>query len=298
MELVAILGASGSGKSELALRLARELDCYIFSLDSLSIYREINIASAKPRSSELSEIRHFAVDILSPSEPSNAALFSSLLNTAYEESKKAGKRALLIVGGSSFFLKAYIDGLAPNPPIDDAVRERVAEILRDKERAFLELKRLDPHYCEVIFPHDSHRLRRGFEIFFGSGEIPSDYFARYKCEQKSHKIRIYELSIAREILRERILLRTIAMLRCGLIDEVCALEARYTRAPQAMKSIGVIEVLEFLDGRFSRDELRDLITTHTAQLAKRQSTFNRTQFGKIYHMESEDIYRDVLEFLG
>lgn len=294
MQIFAILGATASGKSDLAIRLARALDCFIFSLDSLAIYREIDIASAKPEASILRSIRHFGINELIPDQPSHAALFVELFHKALEESRHAGKESLLLVGGTGFFLKCIMEGVSPTPLLDDSLKERLKAELHDLPALWERLYKIDPAYIATLARNDAHRLRRALEIYEGSGLAPSEWFALHPPTPLETPLCLYELTIPRETLRERIARRTEVMLESGLIDEVCYLEARYTRAPQAMKSIGIIETLGYLDGAIPRSELAGLIATHTAQLAKRQVTFNKTQFGAIEHLGAEEIYEAIL----
>ena len=106
---------------------------------------------------------------------------------------------------------------------------------------------------------------------------------------------IFNIDVDRDILRQRIALRTSKMLETGLIDEVCYLEHKYSRAPHSMSSIGIIEVLEYLDNRVSKEELLTNISTHTAQLAKRQQTFNRTQFKNITHAPLNELEKIIIK---
>ena len=293
MKLFAIIGASASGKSELALSLARALECPIFSLDSLSIYREIDIASAKPSPKELSEVRHFGINLLAPYERSNAALFVKEFHKALEESQNAGKAALILAGGTGFFLKAILEGLSPTPILTQEHQARIGQLMSNPAEAFAFLKALDPHFCARLSAGDSHRIRRGIEIYVGSGIIPTEWFRLHPPKPLEYDIPTYNIMLEREILLERIKKRTEGMIARGLIDEVRTLESRYTRAPQAMKSIGILETLAYLDGTLKRDELAPLITTHTAQLAKRQTTFNKTQL-RTYDLRAGEIFEAIL----
>lgn len=278
IRLIAILGGSGSGKSQLGLELAKKLDCEIFSLDSLSIYQEIDIASAKPTKEELKSVFHYAVDILSPTEHNNATLFASLLQKAIHSTQKKGKNTLLIIGGSSFYLKAIIEGLSPLPTPTQEQSQRVKEQIASLTSPLDFLLTLE---SSLPFSHnDTYRIHKYLEIYFSTGLAPSLYFQNNPKIPFPYAIEKYALVLPREVLRERIALRSEKMLKEGIIEEAKYLLERYGEEIQPFGSIGLKECKDYLKGQIqSKEELISLITTHTSQLAKRQSTFNRTQFG-------------------
>jgi tRNA dimethylallyltransferase len=277
---LAIIGPTASGKTSLALELANRHNGIILSLDSLAVYRHIDIASAKPTRSERGSIRHFGLDLIDPDQPFDVVRFV----TSYQEAHAFAlehHQPLIIVGGSGFYLRTLLEGISPLPPITEAVQERVSHALHDAGYAYRSLSRIDPHFANAIEPSDRYRIEKGLTIYYASGESPSRWFAAHPPEAVVHQpLPIYEITVARPLLRKRIVLRTTKMIRDGLIDEVCSLERTYTRAPNAMKSIGISEVLEYLDGRYSREQMIEKIVIHTARLAKRQVTFNRSQLGE------------------
>jgi len=138
---------------------------------------------------------------------------------------------------------------------------------------------LHPSYISNISPSDSYRIEKALSIYLSTNQSPSSYFASHPPEPIiSNSLIIYDIPTDRGILRERIAKRTKDMISRGLIDEVAYLEKRYTRSPNSMKAIGIKETLDYLDGLYTIRELEEKITTNTARLAKRQSTFNRSQF--------------------
>ena len=128
---------------------------------------------------------------------------------------------------------------------------------------------------------DAYRIEKALLIYEASGICASEWFKKNPPKPIIQNLDIYNIEVKRDILRQRIAKRTKQMLRLGLIDEVCLLEKKYTRLPNSMGAIGIVEVLQYLDGYTSKDEMIQNISTHTAQLAKRQDTFNRTQFENI-----------------
>lgn len=293
--LIAILGPSASGKSALALEIAKEIDAEIFSLDSLSIYKEIDIASAKPKKSDLGTIKHYGINELEITEPNNAMVFKNLLDLAIEKTKK---QTLLIVGGSSFYLKAMIDGLSVMPVISEKEREAITAQIDSLSNPYEFLSKIDPLYATSIQPKDSYRISKALEIFFATHTPPSEYFTTHPKIALQSPIRLYEIATHREKLREKISLRTHQMIEEGIVQEIEYLLKKYPKNSQPFKAIGPKECISYLQGEITYEELPILISTHTAQLAKRQSTFNRTQFCNISRLSAKEIYEDILNFLS
>jgi tRNA dimethylallyltransferase len=281
---LAIIAPTASGKTALSIDLAHELNAVILSLDSLAVYKKIDIASAKPNLSERNGIIHFGIDCIFPNEIFDVTEF-------YEEYKKAKKFAinngknLIIVGGTGFYLKSLIDGLSKIPKISLETKEQVQKELQDIEKLYQKLFMLDEQYMKKIASTDKYRIEKASEIFYETELTPSEYFLQNKPQPLVDNLPIYEIQTDPEILRGRIKQRTKIMLNEGLIDEVISLEKEYARAPNSMNSIGISETLDYLDSKITRLELEDLVSIHTAQLAKRQRTFNKSQFKHVNKVE-------------
>lgn len=277
MKQLALIGSTASGKSDLALSLALENNAIILSIDSLSIYKEIDIASAKPSSNELESVEHFGINRLFPNETATVFTFIDEYRHAYARAVSEEKN-LIIVGGSSFYLKSMIDGLSYIPKITDKTKQVVMELMRDLGEAYRFLSQIDPITMAKIESNDSYRIEKMLHLYYQTSTAPSLWFQEHPPQSIITHCPVLNIHIDREHLRERIALRTQKMVHAGLIDEVAELERLYGRAHNSMKAIGVIETLEFLDGEINKETLIDKITTHTAQLAKRQQTFNTNQF--------------------
>jgi tRNA dimethylallyltransferase len=297
MKEIALIGPTASGKSDLALRLAREHNAYILSLDSLAIYKEINIASAKPSQEELSQVRHFGVDLIYPNEEFSVGIFVKEYLKLKELCIKEGKN-LVIVGGSSFYLRTLLQGLSPIPEYSQETLEKVQEMILDLPSAYKFLEKKDPGYMHGIEPSDRYRIEKMLLISIETGLSPTHYFEKNPAKPIITDLPIYEIDVKRSYLRERIELRTHKMIELGLVDEVCALEYKYTRKPNALKAIGIIEVFEYLDGRITLKQMIDEIIIHTAQLAKRQQTFNKGQFPDRKLLNIEDIYTEATRYFN
>ncbi len=290
---LSIIGPTASGKSDLAIKVAQKIDAYILSIDSLSIYKEIDIVSAKPSKEELQSIKHFGINELYADEYFSVEIFINLYKKVKELCLNENKN-LIIVGGTSFYLMSLLSGLSPLPAIDAKISSSVKEELCELNECYNLLYEADGEYMKNISPNDSYRIEKALLIFRASGLIPSDYFRANPPKPIIENLDIYNIDVDRDILRKRINTRTKKMCESGLIDEVCYLEQKYTRAPHSMNSIGIVEVLDFLDGKCTKEQMSELISTHTAGLAKRQQTFNRTQFQNVISAKLNELERLLL----
>ena len=275
---LAIIGSTASGKTALSIELAKKIDANLLSLDSLAIYKEIDISSAKPTIEERQDIKHFGIDVLYPNESFDVTTFIKLYKKAKEESIKESKN-LIIVGGTSFYLNVLLKGISELPKISKEAKEKTQNLLSNLEEAYNFLSQKDPSYMKKIEKSDRYRIEKMLNLFFQTKITPTEYFkANPPKATITEKLPIYEIEVERDILRKRIELRTQKMLKDGLIDEVFYLEKTYTREPNCMKAIGIKEVLAYFDGYYTKEEMQQRIVIHTAQLAKRQRTFNKSQF--------------------
>jgi len=295
---IALIGATGSGKSAMALEIASKYNGIILSLDSLAIYRKINIASAKPSPEELTEIPHYGINILEPDEPFNVTCFTDLYRRAKEHALKYGC-PLLVVGGSSFYLKVLLNGISPLPDISETVRERAKTLLDDLPGAYSLLRRKAPNFSKALKPTDRYRIEKGLLILLQTGEDPLAYFEKHPpLPVISEPMPVFEISLERAVLRKKIERRTDGMLDAGLLDEISALEYTYGRSPNSMKAIGIVEVLAYFDGLYDYQTMRQKIITNTARLAKRQQTFNRSQFEGVIRDTPLPLEKKIISTLG
>ena len=270
MKELAIIGTTASGKTALSLEIANKTNSIILSLDSLCVYKEIDIASAKPTKIERGDIVHFGIDEVFPNEKFDVIEFLNLYKNAKEYAEKNMKN-LIIVGGTGFYLKALVDG------ISDGLKENTNLDMSLNDTYNL-LYSLDKEYMQKIEPNDKYRVEKAYSIYKQSGLTPSEYFLKNPKIALSPNLPIFEILWEKDELINRISLRTKQMIKSGLIDETIYLEKKYTRAPNCMSSIGIVETLEYLDGKISKQELEDKIIQNTLKLAKRQNTFNKGQF--------------------
>ncbi len=292
---IAIIGSTASGKSALAVDIAKRWNAIILSLDSLSIYKEIDIVSAKPTQKEQEGISHYGIDILYPNEAFDVTIFIRLYQEVYAIAQKEGKN-LIIVGGTGFYLKALIDGISKLPTLTSSHHQELYQQMLNPQEVYSMLFRIDPKYMSSIKPNDTYRIEKALSIYLVSNTTPSLYFKdNPPIPTIKEEIPIYAIETNREILRQRITQRTYNMIEHGLIDEVARLEYKYSRKPNSMKSIGIKETLDFFDGRLTKTQLIEKIIINTARLAKRQNTFNRSQFKGVISLELEALKERILD---
>jgi len=291
---LALIGPTASGKTALSIKVAKHMNAHILSLDSLAIYKEIDIVSAKPTAEERSGINHYGIDTIYPNEDFDVTTFITLYHDVCARCL-AGNKNLVIVGGTSFYLKMLIDGISHLPAISEKTSLRTTEYLLDIQKAYAFLADLDSQHMKNIEPNDVYRIEKALDIYFETSLTPTEYFKQHPpIATISEPLPIYQIVWDRDKLRKRIALRTELMLADGLIDEICMLEEKYTRKPNCMKSIGIKETLAFLDGIYTKEQLIEKITTNTARLAKRQTTFNNSQFENVVKGSVEELEKILL----
>jgi tRNA dimethylallyltransferase len=291
---LALIGPTASGKTALAVKIAQKHNAHILSLDSLSIYKEVDIVSAKPTKEERHDIVHFGIDHLWPHEAFDVTTFIRLYKKVYEACQKERKN-LVIVGGTGFYLKMLLEGISELPALSPEARTELDAQMRSPGEVYVRLESLDPTYMKQIGKRDIYRIEKALQIFLATGQRPSVYFRHSPPKPViSAPLPIYEIVWERSKLRERIIKRTEQMVNHGLIDEIIYLEKKYTRAPNCMKAIGIKETLMYLDGIYDKKMLTEKIATNTARLAKRQVTFNNSQFDNVIKGGVEDLEKLIL----
>lgn len=260
----------------MGVKVAKQTNSIILSLDSLAIYKEINVASAKPCMNEREGVVHFGVDEIYPNEAFNVTTYISLYKKAKDFAKTNNKN-LIILGGTSFYLDVLLRGVSKMPFIPDEVIKKADEILKDTQAAYATYLQ---HVKEpTIAKNDRYRLQKWFEFYLCEGITKEEYFKKNPpVPVINEKVPVYEIAVDKEVLKKRIDIRTKQMFDAGIVSEVKNLILKYGKEPKAFKAIGIIEVIEYLEKKHSLNETIELVATHTKQLAKRQRTFNRSKF--------------------
>lgn len=288
MKEIAIIGSTASGKTALSLQIASITNSIILSLDSLCVYKDIEIASAKPTVQERGDIVHFGIDEVFPNIDFDVIKFIELYKKAKEYALNNNKN-LIIVGGTGFYLKALIEGLS------QGVESKIKLDIPQNE-AYELLYNIDKEYMQRIEKNDRYRIEKAYAIYKQTGLSPSSYFEQNPKIPVAKNLKIFEILWEKDELKNRISQRTKIMIDSGLIDEVIFLERKYTREPNCMASIGIVETLEYLDGKLTKRELEEKISANTVKLAKRQNTFNKSQFPEKTSNIIENLNSDILKY--
>jgi len=310
--VIALLGPTAAGKTDLALGLAQRLNGEIISVDSALVYRGMDLGTAKPSAAEQALVPHHLIDLCDPSEPYSAADFCRDARTAIADIHARGRLPIL-VGGTMLYFKALLEGLSAMPASTAEVRAQVeAEAeLKGWPALHAELAELDPVSAARLHPNHSARIGRALEVYRMSG-IPMSQWQTNNSGGLAESYDWRQIAIApkqRSLLHERIALRFDAMLAAGLIDEVTQLKARpdlHLGLP-SMRAVGYRQVWQYLAGECDFAQMREAGIAATRQLAKRQFTWLRgwhdlrwvyTQADDGAEVSSEEILIKTLQLLA
>jgi len=299
MKQIAIIAPTASGKTALSISLAHQTNSIILSLDSLAIYKQIDIVSAKPTLKERDGIIHFGIDEIYPNEKFDVMKFIEIYNKAKAYAIKNNKN-LIIVGGTGFYLKAMIDGIsyipAPSIGIQKIIQEKLDTFTTNELYEYM--NRIDEEYMQNIKSNDSYRIEKALSVYLITKQKPSEYFKNNLANPIIKDIQLFEITWERELLRKRIEQRTNIMFESGLLDEVCFLINNYSREYTSMKSIGIKEALEYFDNKITKNEAIIKVAIATAQLAKRQRTFNNGQFKDVIKLPLDKMENEILKYFN
>lgn len=268
-----MVGPTAVGKTALSLELA-SLGFEIISVDSVQVYRFLDIGSGKPTKEERLFVRHYCIDVVDPDYNFTAGDFCKHADQAINNIAN-NKKIPLFVGGTGLYINAYFFGLSDIPAVDEDIKKNLKIELQERglKSLYEELRVCDPIFAARIHHNDRQRILRGLEVFRQCGVPLSSFFGK-KESRVSNSTLFVGLWIERELLRKRINQRVDAMIKAGFVEEVEALRSMgYGPHLKSMKSIGYLEVNQFLDGVISREELIDKIKINTARYAKRQMTW-------------------------
>lgn len=280
-KIVALMGPTAVGKTPLAIELAQKIDAEIVCIDSIAVYRDFNIASAKPSALEQERIPHHLIDIVHPIEPFSAGDFCRAARDAMEMIEKRGKN-ILLAGGSGLYFRALFNGMFAIPQKDFKIKEKLEEKIKIEGIYYVykELKELDPDSADAIHPHDRYRILRALEVYYTTGKR----FSEFKKEHKSviqNKILKIGLHLPRETLCQRISERTDQMFKKGLLEEVSSLLKKYPVTCKPFQSVGYKEVVSYVisrpGGSRNLTELKEQVSQKTRALVRRQLTWFRSE---------------------
>ena len=271
-----LIGPTSSGKSKLALALARKINGEIISCDSMQVYRGMNIGTAKPTQEEQKLVPHHLIDLMSPRTECSVFKHCQLTLKAIDQILQKGHTPI-IVGGSGLYCKALLDGLTPQPGKQTEIREKLEKLakLKGVKHLYSQLKKMDPKRAHALHQNDKRRIIRALEISESSKYIQSDSEQRAESlNSKGIEFIIFGLLRNRKELYERIEGRVDQMFQEGWIDEVKRIK-RVGLSKTAKAAIGYQEILEYLQGKRTLEETEGQIKKRTRHLAKKQMTWFR-----------------------
>ncbi|HNT52252.1 MAG TPA: tRNA (adenosine(37)-N6)-dimethylallyltransferase MiaA [Candidatus Syntrophosphaera sp.] len=274
--LVTIEGPTASGKSALALALARELGSQIVSADSRQVYRKLDIGTAKPKAAELEAVPHHLIGIIDPNDSYNAGRFCAAAQDIINRLQISGVLPI-VCGGTGLYVASLLRGLFPQVPVSQEVRQHLAQRLAGEglESLYRELSQVDPEFAARVSARDKQRILRGLEIWQTTGIPISEHWRRQRPQEDYRAFRILLLP-PRPLLYERINQRVRTMLEAGWLDEIREiLAAGWHPGCPGLSSLGYKELLPHILSGATLAECAALAAQHTRNYAKRQCTWYR-----------------------
>lgn len=276
--IIQILGPTGVGKSRTAVEIAKRIDGEIISADSMQVYKDFDIGTAKTSPKEMQGIPHYLIDIYSDCSQFNSSIFLEKSFLLSEDIVRRG-RVPVICGGTALYLKCMIKGIFPESKVKRIARETLNRIVDKKGVLYLwnRLNKVDPQYAEKIGQNDRVRIVRAMEIYYNNGKPPSEIFHLTQTPFQDYSFIRIGLNMDREELYRRIELRVDRMIDRGLKEEVEGLRKKYPTNCPPFKSVGYKEIGMYLDDEICFDRAVELIKQHTRNFAKRQLSWFRQE---------------------
>ena len=274
-KVVVICGPTASGKTALSIELAKRINGEIISSDSMQIYKDMDIGTAKPTKEEMQGIKHYLVDFVEPNKRYSVADFKKDAEKAIEEILKNGK-VPIIVGGTGLYVDSLIYGIEyQDIKFDEQYRKELENRVEQEglESLYNEAQKIDPQAMEKISLNDQKRILRVLEIYKATGKNKTEQEAESRKNGVKYDYKVFAINMDREKLYERINKRVDIMIEQGLIQEVQDLLKKYDEFPTAMQGLGYKEVVEYLQGNISKEEMIEKIKMETRRYAKRQITW-------------------------
>jgi tRNA dimethylallyltransferase len=273
-----LTGVTATGKTRIALALASTLRAEIISLDSMALYRGMDIGTAKPTAEQQAAAPHHLIDIVDPTEDYSVAQYVEAAHQTIAAVRARGHE-VLFVGGTPLYLKSLLRGLFEGPPANWELRQEIEREVADvgREALHARLEQVDPVAASTIHPHDTRRMIRALEVYRATGEPISHQQLQFDDGRSPEQCRVFVLRRPKAEQNQRINERVEEMLERGLVDEVRRLTANHQQLGRtASQAVGYREVLEHLSGQLDQATMVERIKTRTRQFAKRQGTWFRS----------------------
>ncbi len=276
-KVIVICGPTASGKTALSVELAKQINGEIVSADSMQIYKDMNIGTAKPTKEEMQGIKHYMMDFLSPDKRYSVADFKIEAKKAIRKIIQEGKIPI-VVGGTGLYIDSLIYEIEyPEIEFDEVYRKKLEKEVQEKglEDLYNKARKIDSKAMEKISQNDKKRILRVLEIYHVTGKTKTEQEIESRKNEPEFDYFVYAIDWERKILYDRINKRVDIMIQDGLIDEVKGILKKYDKFPTAMQGLGYKEVVEYIENKITKDEMIEKIKQETRRYAKRQLTWFR-----------------------
>lgn len=287
------------GKSKLAIELAKQINGEIISADSMQIYKDMNIGTAKVTQEEMENIKHYMIDFLSPEERYNVSQYKIEAEKCIGEILKKGKTPI-VVGGTGLYIDALIYGIEfQEEEFDEKYREKLNSIAKKEglEKLYDEAVKIDPIAMQKISKNDQKRIIRVLEIYHKTGKTKTQQEIESRKKGVKYNYHVFAIDMTREILYDRINKRVDTMVNVGLIEEVENIVKKYKKFPTAMQGLGYKEVVEYLNNQITKEEMIEKIKKETRHYAKRQLTWFRKNKQTIWLNGEEQTQKNIQKII-
>jgi len=274
-KVIVICGPTASGKTTLSIQLAQKINGEIISSDSMQIYKDMNIGTAKPDQQEMQGIKHYLLDFVEPNQRYSVADYKKDAENAIEDILQKGK-VPIIVGGTGLYIDSLIYGIEyPNIEFDENYRKELERRVEKEglEKLYEKAKKIDPQAMKKISRNDQKRILRVLEIYNTTGKTKTEQEIESRKNEVKYDYRVFAINMDREKLYDRINKRVDIMIQKGLIEEVENLLKKYNEFPTAMQGLGYKEVVEYIQGKVLKEDMIENIKRESRRYAKRQITW-------------------------
>ena len=294
-KVIVICGPTASGKTALSIELAKKINGEIVSADSMQIYKDMDIGTAKPTKQEMGEIKHYLLDFVSPEDRYSVAQYKQDAKKAIKEIINKGKTPI-IVGGTGLYVDSLIYEIEYNDiKLDEEYRKKLEKIAEEQglEELYKKAVEIDPEAMKKISQNDKKRIMRVLEIYHSTGKTKTEQEKESRKNPVEYDYRVFAINWDREILYQRINKRVDIMVEQGLIEEVKEILNKYDKFPTAMQGLGYKEVVDYLNGIYTKEEMIEKIKLETRRYAKRQLTWFKKNKQTIWLDGTNDIQNNI-----
>ncbi len=297
-KVIVICGPTASGKTALSIEVAKKINGEIISCDSMQIYKDMNIGTAKPTKEEMGEIKHYLIDYVLPTERYSVAEYKKDAKKAIKEVIEKGKTPI-IVGGTGLYVDSLIYEIEyPEIKFDEEYRKKLEKEVEEEglEKLYEKAKKIDPIAIQKISKTDKKRIQRVLEIYHATGKTKTEQEIISRQKEPEYAYKVYGLLWDRQKLYDRINLRVDIMIEQGLIEEVKTILKKYSKFPTAMQGLGYKEVVQYLNKEITKEEMIEKIKQETRRYAKRQMTWFKKNKQTIW-LDTENTVQNNLQII-